>query len=89
MVQHLTGCDVFKTHHVVDYNVQLHWIKNSDDLFFECLLHRGVGAVGKNGFFPAAPIFAAVPLVFSGARPGAVGFTQSVGPASVAGSTMV
>jgi hypothetical protein len=31
----------------------------------------------------------AVPLsIFSGARPGAVGFTQSVGPAGVAGAIM-
>jgi hypothetical protein len=53
MVQHLTRCDVCKTHHVVVYNVQVHSLKNSDDLFSECLLHRGVGAVGINGFFPA------------------------------------
>jgi hypothetical protein len=33
-------------------------------------------------------IRAAVPSVFPGARPGAVGFTQRVGPASVSGATM-
>jgi hypothetical protein len=36
----------------------------------------------------AAPICAAVPYMSYGAHPGAVGFTQSVGPASITGSTM-
>jgi hypothetical protein len=36
----------------------------------------------------AASICAAVPSEFFGAHPGDVGFTQSVGPTSVAGATV-
>jgi hypothetical protein len=34
MVNHGPGGDVGKTNHVIIQNVQVHWFKNSEDMFF-------------------------------------------------------
>jgi hypothetical protein len=41
-----------KTHHVIVENIQIHRLKNSDNLFFESLLQSVEGVKGEDGFLP-------------------------------------
>jgi hypothetical protein len=52
MVQHVPSGDVGEVNHVVIQNVQIHWFKNTDDLFFQSLLHGGVCAISLYVLLP-------------------------------------
>jgi hypothetical protein len=51
VINHFSGHDVCKAYHVFVKNVQVHWIKNSDDLFLKRFLYRIEHAEGEHSFF--------------------------------------
>jgi hypothetical protein len=92
MVQHVPSRDVGEANHVIIQNVQIHWFKNTDDLFPQSLLHGGVCVISLNVLLPDVVCGANLGrcVVGVGWSPpgGGVGLTKSVGPASVAGVIM-
>jgi hypothetical protein len=91
MVKHISSGDVGKTNHVIIQNVQVYWFKNTGNLLFQSLLGGSVCVISLNVFLldvTRCANLGAVPSVLAGARPGAVGLTNSVGPASLAGAIM-
>jgi hypothetical protein len=52
MVKHVSSGDVGKTNHVSIQNVQVHWLKNTDNLLFQSLLHGSACAVSFNVLLP-------------------------------------
>jgi hypothetical protein len=81
VIKHGPSGNVGKTNHVLVENVQIHGLKNSDNLFFKCLLNRSVSTISFYFFIPGVSRRAD-----PGAHSGAVGLSQRVGPASVAGA---
>jgi hypothetical protein len=52
VVQNVSSRDVGKADHVVIKNVQIHRFKNTDDLFFQSLLHEGVCVISVDVLLP-------------------------------------
>jgi hypothetical protein len=52
VIKNFLGCDVCKAYHVVIQNVQVHWIKNSNDLFLKRLFRRVECTLGEDCFLP-------------------------------------
>jgi hypothetical protein len=91
MVQYVPSVDVGKTNHVIIQNVQVNWLKNTDDLLFQSLLHGSVCAISLNVFLQdvtRCTNLGGCAVSVGWIPPGGCWLTHSVGPASVAGAIM-